>query len=382
MKILIYTLEFVPFAGGIATFCYELAIGLSRMGHRVTVVAPQTSEVDERAFEFSVQWIAGHRNRLIRIARSVWKLRYTAAKDDPDAILVTQQYAILSVAIFRRWLPDCSVPIIHGSEVLWHARRGGFGRWVVSKIMSRYYRSRKLVLCGSSYARSLVVRSFSISPASACVVYYGMQSRFDPLKHDGRAIRRNLGIGLDACILLTVARLVPRKGQDVMIRALPTVIRRHPNVVYLCVGEGKYRTFLERTARSCGVADRVVFAGRVEESDKYSYYGACDLFVMLSRRDGVTVEGFGLAFLEAWHASKPVLGGRHGGVVEVIDEGVNGLIVDPESEQEVATVLSHALDDRVFLRQMGIRGYQKSARYSQQNMARSVLQAINKVRCI
>ena len=381
MKILIYTLEFVPFAGGIATFCYELAVGLSRLGHHVTVVAPRVGELDhEDVFPFTVKRITDHRNRFIRMGLATKMIWQAVANVRPDLVLVTQQYALLSVALFGRWFPSDTVPVLHGSEILWHARRGGIVRWAVAGLMLRYYRSRELIICGSAYARALAVTTLQIASDKSEVVYYGMRSGFDPQKHDGGEIRRRLGLDSTAIVLLTVARLVPRKGQDVLIRALPSVIRRHPNVVYVCAGEGTYRAHLQAAARFAGVEDHVLFVGRVSDSEKYSYYAACDLFVMLSRRDGDTVEGFGLSFLEAWHASKPVLGGRHGGVVEVIDDGINGFIVEPEDEKEVARVLIHALNDNETLRMMGIRGNRKSETFSQLGMARSTLAAASRVR--
>ena len=380
MKILIYTLEFIPFAGGIATFCYELASGLSRLGHEVTVVAPRSGHVDEDDLPFCIRWIPERRNRLTRMVLSLRCLHRTVSDVQPDIVLVTQQYALLSVALVGRWLRIDTVPMLHGSEILWHASRRGIAHRIVSGVMSRYYGSRQLVICGSSFAQALAVRRFPIRRANSAVVYYGLRNRFDPRKHDGEATRREIGLGSRDLVLLTVARLVPRKGQDVLIRALPEVIRRHPEVVYLCVGEGPDRARLEEAVESVGVEDRVIFMGLVPDSEKYSYYAACDLFVMLSRRVGDTVEGFGLSFLEAWHASKPVLGGRHGGVVEVVDEGVNGLMVDPHDDQEVARVLIDALNDQATLRTMGRRGRQKSESFSQLSMARSLLSAINEVR--
>ena len=382
MRVLIYTLEFIPFAGGIATFCYELAMGLSRLGHDVTIVAPRVGEVEEDKLPFSVAWIPDHPIRVVRMGRSLLRLRETVVRTKPDLILVTQQYALLSVALFQRLLPVHTVPVLHGSEILWHARREGIGRRLVSAIMSRYYRSRELIICGSSFAQGLALGAFPISRENSVVVYYGVRNGFNPRVHDGSAIRRRLGLERAAVVLLTVARLVPRKGQDVLIRALPAVLRRNPDVVYVCVGEGTYRARLEEFARSAGVQDRVVFAGRVSDAEKYSYYAACDVFVMLSRRDGDTVEGFGLSFLEAWHTSKPVVGGNHGGVVEVIDDGVNGFIVDPRDEREVARVLNEALRDRDRLQSMGMRGHLKSTTFSQLNMARSLLSAVTRTNSV
>ena len=111
-------------------------------------------------------------------------------------------------------------------------------------------------------------------------------------------MREQWNISSTATVLLTFARLHPRKGQDVIIRALRNIIERHPNVMYLCAGTGPYRDTLSRLAIDYEVEDYVVFPGQVPEEEKYAYYDACDLFVMPSRREGNSVEGFGLSFLE------------------------------------------------------------------------------------
>jgi len=151
---------------------------------------------------------------------------------------------------------------------------------------------------------------------------------------------------------------------------LKTVVAACPDVTYLCAGSGPYEETLRSLAAEHGVSDHVVFAGQVADEDKYAYYDACDLFVMPSRRDGQTVEGFGLSFLEAWHASKPVLGGRHGGVLELVEDGVDGVLVEPEEVSTVASAIVSLARDPSTLLEMGRRGYTKaSEQYSDVIMA-------------
>jgi phosphatidylinositol alpha-1,6-mannosyltransferase len=148
-------------------------------------------------------------------------------------------------------------------------------------------------------------------------------------------------------------------------------------VVYICAGTGDYRDSLELLASELGVADHVIFPGRVEEEEKYLYYAACDMFVMPSREDGDGVEGFGLSFLEAWHASKPVLGSTHGGVVEVIEDGVDGVAVDPHDVDLIASTINGLLNDPALLMRMGDAGQLKAkSRFTDVAMAQGVISAI------
>ena len=307
----------------------------------------------------------------------VLTLRRVSRTFRPDVILVTNQYALISLSLFGPSSITRSVPIVHGSEILNHSSTRTFPRRAVRWAMARYYRSRPLVICVSAYVRDLFLSKFSLPADRVVIVHNGMRSRFHPDLHRGDLVRNRLNIPRVAIVLLTLARLVPRKGQDIVIMALPKVIRRIREVVYVCVGEGPYRADLVKLARDYGVADRVIFAGRVSEAEKYSYYDACDLFVMVSRQHEETVEGFGLTFLEAWHAGKAVLGGRHGGVVEVIDDGVDGTLADPESVDGVAKAILSVVGDVSRLVDMGRRGRVKASKiFTEENMAVQVIRAV------
>jgi phosphatidylinositol alpha-1,6-mannosyltransferase len=165
-------------------------------------------------------------------------------------------------------------------------------------------------------------------------------------------------------VLLTLARLIDRKGQDTVIRALPRVLRDVPDLVYVLAGQGSYREALEALARECGVADHVVFAGFVADADVPDVYAAADLYGMLSRegRDTGDIEGFGITYLEASAAGLPVLAGRSGGTADAVEEGVSGLLVDPESVEAVADAIVSLLRDRAKARAMGQAGRLRAER--------------------
>lgn len=172
---------------------------------------------------------------------------------------------------------------------------------------------------------------------------------------DGARTRAAFGL-TGRRVVLTHGRLDPRKGHDVVIDALPRVAERVPDVSYLITGTGPARDALEARASARGVADRVVFGGRVGEDDLGDLYAACDVFVMLSRRIRSSVEGFGIVCLEAGAAGRPVIGGASGGVADAVEDGVTGLLVEPESVEACAAALVALLGDPARRAAMGQQG--------------------------
>jgi phosphatidylinositol alpha-1,6-mannosyltransferase len=148
-------------------------------------------------------------------------------------------------------------------------------------------------------------------------------------------------------IVLSVGRLIPRKGFDRMLTAFPGILRRHPDAHYLVVGDGPYRADLERIARELEIEHCVTFAGDVPDSELVEHYSLCEIFAMPNREmpNGDT-EGFGLVFLEANACGKPVIAGLAGGTADAVTCGVNGLSVDGDSPAAITDAVDRLLADR------------------------------------
>jgi phosphatidylinositol alpha-1,6-mannosyltransferase len=159
-------------------------------------------------------------------------------------------------------------------------------------------------------------------------------------------------------IILSVGNLVPRKGHDMVIQALPKLRQSVPDVTYLIVGQGSYRIQLENLALSLGVRDRVIFGGCVSTQDLPDIYALSDVFVMPSREqlEACDVEGFGLVFLEASACAKPVVGGRSGGIPDAISDGVTGLLVNPHDPEDIANALGQLLTNNDLAIRLGQQG--------------------------
>jgi phosphatidylinositol alpha-1,6-mannosyltransferase len=146
-----------------------------------------------------------------------------------------------------------------------------------------------------------------------------------------------------------------------VIKALPVILRSIPDVTYLIVGDGPYRTNLERLAESLGLRGSVIFAGHVEAEILPECLAICDVFVMTSRAhpDRCDVEGFGLVYLEANACGKPVIGGRSGGVIDAVKHESTGLLVDPLDANDVAHAVIRLLKDRDYARRLGEQGMRR-----------------------
>jgi len=268
----------------------------------------------------------------------------------------------------RRERPD----IIHCGEVL----ASGLAGYLVSRIFSipfiiwihdnplgpvsrLRYRVRKFICMRvdgiavtSTFARDEAVR-VGIPGEKIALLLPGVDLEVFAPSDSGVMLRKRLGIG-DKKILLTIARLLPFKGQDRVIRVLPQLVRLHPDLVYLVGGDGPDRGRLDHLAQTTGVSDRVIFSGFIPQDEIPRYYNACDLFIMLNREEhGVSWEGCGLVFLEAGACGKAVIGGKSGGVGESVIDGKTGILVYPENDEEIIRAIDLLMRDSRLRERMG-----------------------------
>jgi glycosyltransferase involved in cell wall biosynthesis len=158
-------------------------------------------------------------------------------------------------------------------------------------------------------------------------------------------------------MILTVGRLIasePGKGVEMVIKALPEVIKAVPDVFYLVVGEGDLQPRLVELARENLIQDRVIFPGAVQVKQLRAYYSRADVYVMPSRQ-----EGFGIVFLEAMFFGKPVIAAKHGGAPEIVQEGLTGFLVDPDDLKGLTARLIQLLQDEALRAKMGGAGRQR-----------------------
>ena len=169
---------------------------------------------------------------------------------------------------------------------------------------------------------------------------------------DTSAFRARFGLA-EGRWLLTVGGLAPYKGSDTVLRAVASLREAAPDLRYAVAGAGGHAAALQAQADELGIGDRVRFLPEVADADLPALYNAADVYVGVSRREGASVEGFGVALAEASACAVPVVAGRSGGIPELVRDGETGLLVDPEQAEPVAAALARLLVDPALATRLG-----------------------------
>ncbi len=294
----------------------------------------------------------------------------------PDVVCVnTFASCFWVLPAVQRWRPTMKVVVyLHGEEIPWP----GTGFFDARRL--RILRRASALIAVSHFTKNRLIES-GIDPERITVITNGVDlSRFQPREKSARILERH-ALG-QRRVLLTLARLDKRKGQDRMIQALPMILEKIPDAVYLLVGEGDYAPHLRRLAAEYHVEDAVIFAGPVAENEVAEYHSVCDLFVMPNREteDGDT-EGFGLVFLEAGACGKAVLGGKAGGVPDAIVDGKTGLLVDGASVRAIADECLLLLEDTGLRAEYGQNGLAHARRHPWRDRAEEFLALCERLAC-
>ncbi|MDQ1694685.1 MAG: phosphatidyl-myo-inositol dimannoside synthase [Frankiaceae bacterium] len=349
-RTLLVTNDFPPRPGGIQSFLHGL----------VSRLPPDDIVVYTSRWRGAEEWDAQQPFRVVREDTSVLlptpgvRRRAAALLREHDAESVwfgaAAPLGLLAPAL-RRAGAQRIVATTHGHEVGWAAApvarqvlRHIAGSVDVLTYLGDYTRSRLAAAVGSRNATKLQ----RLAPGVDTTMFRpGL----------GAELRASLGLA-DRPVVVCVSRLMPRKGQDVLIRALPAVQHVVPDAALLLVGGGPSRSRLESLAASTGVASSVTFTGSVPWVELPAYYGAGDVFAMpcRTRLGGLDVEGLGIVFLEAAACGLPVVAGDSGGAPETLRDGDTGYVVDADEADSVAVRLVSLLGDRAAAAAMGARG--------------------------
>jgi phosphatidyl-myo-inositol dimannoside synthase len=243
-----------------------------------------------------------------------------------------------------------AVALTHGHEVGWAALPGA------RVLLRRIARGQDVVTYLGEYTRVRLARVVSGLAELRRLVPGVDVDAFHP-DVDGTEVRARYGLA-DRPVVVCVSRLVPRKGQDTLIRTLPAVRGRVPGAALLVVGGGRDRPRLARLAREAGVESDVVFAGSVPSGDLPAYYAAGDVYAMpcRTRRGGLDVEGLGIVYLEASATGLPVVAGDSGGAPDAVRHGETGYVVNGREPRAVVDRLVRLLTDRPLAARLGAAG--------------------------
>lgn len=362
-RILLITNDFGPRAGGIETFI----IGLLQRVPKDSVVVYTSAEPGQSAFD--ADWyekfgVIVHRDRskvMLPTLRVIKNIKRVMNEHQSTHIWFGSSAPLALMApVLRKAGAKKIIALTHGHEVWW-AKVWPFS-WAISYIGDAVDH----LTCLCEFTKVAISKSLSDTAKEAMVTLSpGIDiDHFTPaISTEAIARRKSLRseyqLGDDPTII-SVGRLVHRKGQDKLIQVLSAVRKEIPNARLVLIGQGPYQQKLKKLAADNNLGDAVIFIGRIPHHQLPAYFSMGDLFAMPSRSRffGLEVEGLGIVYLEASACGLPVLAGNSGGAPETVQRGITGDVVDGRDEIAIANSLITLLRDPDHLKKMGEAGRQ------------------------
>ena len=352
-KTLIITLEYPPTVGGIATYVHDLANALT--AERVVVLAPRHPAGKD--WDSNVTYKVIRKNMLFprfiwpRWVRLAWQVFWITRKEKIELLMVHHVlpagYAAVLMKIFKK------IPFLlfsHGTDVI----AGAANPWKRRMVNMVAKHAEKIFFNSESLER----RFLQIAPDyrwKSLVLYPCPEEDFlvPPPNEETQQLRGRYALN-GKKVLLSVGRLADGKGFQHMVRLLPEIVRRVPNLVWVVVGDGPKKQYLVEQIQKNSLQNVVRFIGEVPHGQLRQYYYLADAFCVLTHPDEGREEGLGLVFLEAAAAGLPIVAGRSGGVEEGVLHEQTGLVVDIyKGDQSVIDAIVKVLTDTEYAKTLG-----------------------------
>lgn len=354
--VLFVTNDFGPRAGGIETFVIGL---IQRRPHGQTIVYTSAQENSEH---YDADWLAKYGVRVIRDRAKILlptpRVSSQLKKIIRDHRITTAAFGaaaplgLLSAGMKRAGVVR-TVALTHGHEVWW-AKVFPF-----NLLLRRIGSTVDVLTYLGDFTRKAIAKGLSDKAQRSMVkIAPGIDvDHFIPT--DATKLRNSLGLS-DKKVIVSVGRLVHRKGQDHLIEAMPAILQGVPTAHLLLVGQGPYREYLQKLVTKYGLEDSVTFIGRIQYADLPQYICVGDIFAMPSRSRlmGLEVEGLGIVYLEASSCGLPVLAGSSGGAPDAVVQSETGLVVDGTDNKQIAAAAVELLANTDLARRMGVAGRQ------------------------
>lgn len=367
MKILVYTHEFPPFLGGLATTSMKLVEGLSNHADGLIAIVPsygKNQDSIDKKLNCTIKRVPLLGSRYIRSVPFLQQiigfffLYFHIVVNKPDVVLFITEEAESVGGLVSYFVRFKSVVRVAGSGIVTCFHGTGFNKRILKYPMSSLYKRSDRVIAVSNYTKSLL-EGVGVDNQKIRVIYNGVKNSLleNPVNIENTdLLKKKYNIDKKDKVVITVARVLPRKGQDYVIRALPGVLEKVPNLKYLVVGEGKFRQEFEKLAVELGVSGNVVFTGGVENSSIVDFLDLSDLFIMPNRAWNNKVEGLPNSIIEASARGKAVIAGNHSGSVEAVLHEETGLLVDSTDPEKIGKALIEVLTDSKKLKEYGANG--------------------------
>ena len=356
-RVLLVTNDFPPRRGGIQSYLHELVGHLLQFddNYSLTVYAPTwkgSGEFDEAARAAGYE-VVRHPTTLMLPGPGVDdRMRRLIVDHDIETVWFGAAAPLALLAPRARSAgAGRVVASTHGHEVGWSMLP------VARNALRRIGDGADVVTYVSSYTRRRFASAFGPHAALEYVPPGVDTDRFAPDPAARADMRSRYGLG-DRPLVVCLSRLVARKGQDMVIRALPAIRARVEGTTLVIVGGGPYLSTLHRLAREADVSEHVLFTGGVPGAELPAHHAMADVFAMpcRTRGAGLDVEGLGIVYLEASSTGVPVVAGDSGGAPETVQDGVTGRVVNGNDVDDIATAVGELLADPHRAAEMGAAG--------------------------
>lgn len=348
MKILLATIDYLPSYGGVANYYGNIVSHWPEAGQLTVLDNSQKALLDEtRSF---IKWWP-----------AIKTLRNKLKNKEFDHLLVGQILPLGTVAV---WLQkfykfEYSV-VLHGMDFA-YALKVPRKKKMTRKILE----GAKNIICSNSYVAEEAGKFLGKNASEKIfVVNPGIEPTVAAPKNDARIAELKKQYDLEGkFVILTLARLVKRKGVDQVILALSRLHEKWPDLVYVVAGAGPDEEYLKNYAQSAGnyFADHIKFVGAPSNEDRWQWFHLCDCFAMPARNDDGDYEGFGIVYLEANLCGKPVIAGRSGGVADAVVNGETGFLVEPTDTSAIAQAITTFIDDSSIKEKLGQQGKDRAS---------------------
>jgi phosphatidylinositol alpha-1,6-mannosyltransferase len=348
MKAFLVTAVFPPQTGGSGRWFYELYRRLPRHELLIAAGTYPGHEAFDRTHDLPLvrlpmqftTWGLLSWHGLAEYRRLVKTLLHLVRKERVTVLHVARCLPEGLAAWLMRWLLGRPYRVfVHGEELRTAAASRELRFWA-----KRVLAGAEGLIANSHNTARILEEEWQVALPRITVLHPGVDTnRFVPAPRD-MAVRQRLGWG-NRPVILAVGRLQERKGQDMLLRALPRVRCAVPDVLYVIVGEGERRGHLEQLVQELGLKGHVQFRGEPSDEELVACYQQCDLFVLPNREVQGDIEGFGMVLVEAQACGKPVIAGASGGTAETLVKGKTGLVVDCRAPEPLAAAVTDLLTD-------------------------------------
>jgi len=347
MKVLLFTLEYPPFKGGVSKY-YENLVKYWPSEKDIFILNNNDGKLISVGWPF-LKWLPG-----------VFELKKLIKKEKIDHVIVGQILPLGTAALIVNRIFKISYSVIlHGMD-LTLAIKSGRKSWLAKKIL----KNASHIICASNFTAELARRFVGKKTTEKIKVVNPGVDNFTAHSSQLTAHLKEKYNLKDKIVLFSIGRLVKRKGFDKVIEVMPEILKEVPNLVYVIGGVGPDEEYLKESANKNAPlikGDRgIIFLGKISDEEKWAWFDLCDIFTMPSRQINDDFEGFGIVYLEASLMGKPVIAGRSGGVEDAVLNNETGLLVDSDDTKQIADAIIKLAKDENLRKKLGESGIKRA----------------------